>query len=174
MGSSGALRQLVARLSMASEFIANIALFLMTLGITADVFYRWLAGVSSKSVVELTGYLMVAVVFFGLAPAQRARAHIKVDIFLNMFPKAVKRAIEWLTQVMFIVYSVILCYLGWDSVTTSYMFKTTSRTGLDVLVWPFQLFIPIGLALLIVVLISEMIDKPGVGTDGSGAALVHD
>ena len=83
------LRALAARLSSVGEFLSNLALLFMTLGITADVLARWLAGTASKAAVELTGYFMVAVVFLGLAPAQRVKAHIQIEVFVKLLPERI-------------------------------------------------------------------------------------
>jgi TRAP-type C4-dicarboxylate transport system permease small subunit len=168
------LNALAARLSAIGEFASNVALLLMTLGITADVLMRWLVGSASKAAVELTGYLMVMVVYFGLGPTQRARAHIQIDLLVRLLPAPMARAIALVNSILFLFYAVALAALGWKSVSTSYFFGTTSRTGLDVIVWPFQLFIPVGLAILIVVLLAEILSGGRTAGGPKPAAAIHD
>src|SRR5215208_1847835 len=168
------LRSMPAVLATVGEMLASVALFLMAIGITADVLARWLVGAGSNAAVEITGYLMVAIVFLGLAPAQRAKAHIQIEVFIALLPAAWVRGIRKLNRVLFLLYAIVLAYLGWKSVSTSLLLKTTSRTALDLVVWPFQLFIPIGLVILVIVLLTEILRGSEPMQADEAVVVIHD
>ena len=50
--------------------------------------------------------------------------------------------------VLFFIYASLLCGFTWKFFRTSLTLKTSSTTGADIMLWPIQLFMPIGLALL--------------------------
>lgn len=162
------------QLSEAGARVSSLALLLMTIGITVDVIARAVLGFGTKATVELTGYLMVAVVFFGLAPAQRINAHIRIDLVLALLPKPVSRVVDFINSLLFLVYCIVLAYLGMKSALTSYDFGSSSRTNIDIVIWPFQLLIPIGLFSIILVLISEMILGKQYSAQSQPANLIHD
>ncbi len=146
--------QTVARaLATLSGRIAAIALFIMATGVTVDILERYFLGRSTQMAVEVSGYLLVAIVFLGLSYTQINNAHIKIELLLNILPKPMRKAINAFNLVAFLVYCTILVGLGIRSVLTSYRFKSTSRTSLDITIWPIQLVIPVGLIILILVLL---------------------
>lgn len=67
-----------------STFIAAAALLAMTAIISIEIFSRVVLNEPTSWVTEVAAYLLVAIVFFGLAPAERAGAHIQVELLLNV------------------------------------------------------------------------------------------
>ncbi len=136
--------------------MASVALMIMAVGVTLDVLARFILGAGTKMAVEFSGYLLVAIVFLGLAYTHKADAHIRVDFLIKKLPE---RFIKWfkvMDSMVFLFYVIFLGYFGFDSVMTSYQFGTTSRTGIDIIIWPFQLMIPIGLVLTSLLLICNI------------------
>lgn len=142
-------------LALLSGGVAAVALLVMATGVTVDVLGRYFLGRSTQMAVEVSGYLLVAIVFLGLSYTQLNNAHIKIDLALNLLPQSLRKAVTAFNLVAFIVYCAVLAGLGLRAVWTSYRFHTTSRTSLDITVWPIQLVIPAGLIILILVLLSS-------------------
>ncbi len=138
--------------------MAAAALLLMTLGVTLDVLARFVLGSGTKVGVEFSGYLLVAIVFLGIAHTHKENGHIRVDFFVNMLPRRLQNWIKIFGSALFLFYSYFLARLGWKSFLTSYQFNTTSRTGIDVVIWPYQLVIPVGLFLVCILLVVYLID----------------
>ena len=135
------------RLSVAGGYIASAALLVMTVGVSLAVLARFFFGAGTKAATELSGYLLVAIVFFGLAYTDKTKGHVEIHFFTARLPAAMQRGLRFFNSFVFLAYTVVLAYFGWRTVWDSYTFNSTSRTGLDVLIWPYQLFIPVGLAL---------------------------
>jgi len=158
--STGAwLCRAVSWLSAGAGRIASYAVFAMTLLVTIDVAMRFLFNSGTQMAVEYAGYLLVVTIFFGLAHTQAEGRHIQVDALVKRFSSKVQ---DWLNVVslgLFLIYAIILCHSTWSFFSNSFKYKTTSLTALDVLVWPYQIFMPLGLALLSMLLICVIYNK---------------
>ena len=136
--------------------LASGAIFVMAIGVTLDVLARFILGAGTKMAVEFSGYLLVAIVFLGLAYTHGEDAHIRVDFLVKKLPERMRRWIKVIDSIVFLLYVIFLGYYGFDAVQTSYQFGTTSRTGIDIIVWPFQLIIPVGLTLTSLLLVCNI------------------
>ena len=155
-GFISAVTSLIRWLTTAGGVLAAFGIFAITVIVTGDVTARFLAGAGTKWTLEFTGYLLVMVVFLGLAYTLRERSHIRILFLVDRLPKKVQAWIEVVTSFIFLGFCAFLCYLTWHPTLTSINFGTTSRTGVDVLVWPYQLFMPLGLALISILLIGNI------------------
>jgi TRAP-type C4-dicarboxylate transport system permease small subunit len=152
-------RGAVNLLSIGSGKIASYAIFGMTLLVTIDVTMRFLLGHGTKAAVEFSSYLLVLIIFFGLAYTQREGRHITVDALVKRFPGKVQDWFKVISLALFLSYTIILCWLTWSFFLASYKYKTTSLSALDVQVWPYQLFMPLGLALISLLLVYDIYNK---------------
>jgi C4-dicarboxylate transporter, DctQ subunit len=128
--------------------VAAYCILAATLMITSDVLARYLLGAGTKWVVEYTGYLVVAIVFLGLAYVQKDHEHALVDFVLTKLSRKIQRWVTVIGLIMFLAYSVFLGLFSWQTFIRSFSLQITSRTAVDVPLWPYQLMIPLGLALL--------------------------
>lgn len=145
----------VNQITLSASGIAGLALLVMTLIITMDVVLRY-AFTPTKWVHELSTYLMVVLVFMGLAYALKEDAHIKVDFLVVRLPRRIQDWMKVIHSALFLVFTIILFYLNWHLFNQSFALKTTSRTSIDVIVWPAQLFMPLGLAIMSLLLICNI------------------
>ena len=155
-GLLSAVTSLIRWLTTGGGVLAAFGIFAITLMVTGDVTARFLAGAGTKWTLEFTGYLLVMVVFLGLAYTLRERSHIRILFLVDRLPKKVQAWMEVVTSFIFLGFCAFLCYLTWHLTLTSIILGTTSRTGVDVLVWPYQLFMPLGLALISILLIGNI------------------
>lgn len=134
-------------LAVAGAYVAAAGILIMTVGLTLDVSVRYIFGAGTKYATELSGYIVVGVVFLGLAYTHLTKGHIEIDFVVKRLSPRPQRWLRLFNSLVFFGYTVLLGYYGWRTVSDSYIFKTTSRTGWDVIVWPYQALIPIGLAM---------------------------
>lgn len=144
------------RLTLAASDIAGLALLVMTLMVTMDVVLRYGFNAPTKWVNEFSGYLMVVLIFLGLSYALKENAHIRVDFLVVRLPRRIQDWMKVIASTLLLVYTMILFYLNWHFFVESFAFQTTSRTSMDVIVWPAQLFMPLGLAILGLLLICNI------------------
>lgn len=159
-------------LSVAGGYIASAALLVMTVGVTLDVLARFFLGAGTKAAIEMSGYLLVMIVFFGLAYTHKTKGHIEIDFVTSRLSTATQRHLRFFNSIVFLAYTVLLGYFGWRTFWTSFEFNSTSRTGLDVLIWPYQLVIPVGLALATLLLAAQILVEVAryVRTNSAGGA----
>jgi TRAP-type C4-dicarboxylate transport system permease small subunit len=136
--------------------LAAFSLFSMIGLITVDVIGRKF-GHPTGVTYEISGYLLVIVVFLGLAYTLRTGKHIEISAVTSRLSQ---RARKWLK----VVTSVIgLAYIGWlfwftlKNAMLSYTLKSVSRTALKTPLWTMELLLPIGLSLLGLAIVVETI-----------------
>jgi len=135
---------------------ASYLILLISVMVTLDIAARYLLGASSEWTIEFTAYFMVALIFFGLPYTTKEEANIKIDIIFSRLPEKIQKILTLLSSIVFMFFAALLGYLSWDSVVTSFVFHTTSRTSIDVIIWPFQLPIPLGLSILTLFIIRDI------------------
>lgn len=84
----------VDALSDAAGAVAGAATVVLTVMVTAGVAARRVFNAPFLFVEELSGYLVLAIVFLGLATTLRTGGHIRVDILLGRTTGAVRIALQ--------------------------------------------------------------------------------
>ena len=148
MAKTGWLDSILNGLVVMGGKVAAYCVLAATLMVTGDVLARYLLGAGTKWVVEYTGYLVVAIVFLGLAYVQKEHEHALVDFVLTKLSRKIQSWVTVIGLIMFLAYSVFLGLFSWQTFIRSFSLQITSRTAVDVPLWPYQLLIPLGLALL--------------------------
>lgn len=131
--------------------------FLMMLTVV-DVARRNLTGRALPGTVEYSELLMVALVFLGLAAAQRRKEHVAVNLVTSRLPVRVSRGIRTAGLAVVIVFIV---WMTWETGQEAYrsFSKNEVRIGLQaVRVWPARLAMPLGLAALLLQLVADIVD----------------
>lgn len=107
---------------------------------------------------EMVTYLILVVAFFGLARTQQMGKHIELQaVTMRLSPKTRGRL-----RVATLIASII--FLGWftwatgDAVKEFYTSRAASISFLHTPLWIPYLFVPLGFALLIMEIISELIE----------------
>jgi TRAP-type C4-dicarboxylate transport system permease small subunit len=145
----------VNQTTLLASGIAGLALLVMTLIITMDVVLRY-AFTPTKWVQEFSTYLMVVLIFLGLAYALKEDAHIKVDFLVVRLPRRIQDWMQVIHSTLFLVFTIIIFYFNWHLFNQSFALKSTSYTSVDVIIWPAQLFMPLGLAIMGLLLICNI------------------
>ena len=131
-------------------------IFLMTLLITIDVLGRAI-GMPSYIADEMSGYLLIGIVFLGLGYTQRKGKHIQITILTRNLSGRKRRIIEIATLLLALV------FIGWFTFSTiapviqNYQVNATSLSIIATPLWIPWLLIPLGLAILAIELIVELI-----------------
>lgn len=153
----------IGALERAANFISNILvhismgmlLVMMLLGF-ADVFGRYLLNSPITGTLEVFEILLPGIVVFSLAYAQRAKAHIAVDIFYARFPSPFKKAVGLVINLWAILFFAVV---AWRSTLIAILHWHTGRriSNLEVPIYAIDLFVPVGALAICLVLISELL-----------------
>lgn len=148
------LSTLVSRLFIA---LAAAITVIMAASITYSVFLRYVLNTPQTWTDELMGYLMVAVVMFGLGETVRRGDHIAVDLLTTRLgPRGRVVARVWALVAMIIVAAVLLVR-SWDMVAFSLMVGLLSDGYLSMPIWIPQSSLLVGFAIMILESVNQLL-----------------
>jgi TRAP-type C4-dicarboxylate transport system permease small subunit len=137
----------IARTSKTASLLGGLAVLLMTGLISFDVLMRYFLGEPQLFVDEVSGFLQVLVIFWGLAYTFQAGGHIRVDLLTTHLPAAVRAWLRVVTLAAGITLLAVVAWATWESARTAYHYGRVSTVMLYPL-WLPMLLIPTGLALM--------------------------
>lgn len=150
-----ALRAAVRTLNRVAAALASAALLAMVALITLQVVLRRLFDSPIDYTDEASGYLLVAVTLFGLSYAMEKGDHIRVDMGIEGLPPRILRWCRVGWCVFGIAFSALLAFETARYTMESVRLGTVSIDS-QRLVWPMQLLLPIGFALLALELVTQL------------------
>jgi len=140
-------------ISRTFEVLGGLLVLVMMLTITVEVTVRTIWGKSTMVAFDLVGILLGCAVFLGLAESYRAGAHVRIGSFVMRLSERARRVLDVLVWLATFVYaSLIFRYslsLALDSLRTNAQAQTLLRFPL----FPFQIIVPIGTLLFMIILI---------------------
>lgn len=153
------ITRLLGRLIDLVTIVGAIAIVLMMLHITLDVFLRYVFwSPPPGTLVFVSNYYMVAVSFLALAFAERRNAHIAVEVVFEYFPLRFQRLTSCLGAALSALIFGMLAWRGLDEALRkqaidAFMFEQ----GLRIPIWPSYYLLPIGAGLMSLVLVFKII-----------------
>ena len=78
----------------------------------ADVIARLAFSTSIAVANELARFSFVYMIYFGVSYAIRERRHMRVTVLIDVMPKALRHWMFVLSELIFLIYSVVVCWLG--------------------------------------------------------------
>ena len=144
-GPAGRLHRLLVQ---AAGGLAAAAILAMTLLITLDVTGRYLFGRPTLIAVEMSGYLLVAMVFLGLAYTDHRGRHIQIAILTSRLPPRGQAVLGMVNTAIASAFCLWLAWLTLQPVLLDRAFGTVSLTGTRTPIWIPSAAIPLGLALV--------------------------
>ena len=158
MDKEGSFKKILAIIDFISTvgmYASGIGISIMALFITLEIAGRHLLGYSMLIVDEWSGYLLVIVTFLGLVYTMKTNGFLQIEFFLNRLSPKPRRILHIVLISLALAYSVLIAYKlilhTWSSYSTGQVSISISQTPLYI---P-QVFMPIGMFLLILQLIRE-------------------
>jgi len=145
----GAIEGVINTLTWCGTFAGAGALALMGALITFEVLGRFLFGYSTLFADEMSGYLLVLLLFAGLAHTLRTGGFLRVEFLFNRLPKRVQIWVELTASIISLFYMAVLSYEAWLMVYDAYDFAFTSVRPSGILLWIPQACLPLGCSLLV-------------------------
>ncbi|MBI2847554.1 MAG: TRAP transporter small permease subunit, partial [Chloroflexi bacterium] len=122
------LDRVIAYLGYGGAAMGVISVLIMTVMITIGALLRYLVNVNLKFVDEYGGYLLVVVVFMGLAYTMRKEAHVAADIVVSKLPKRARNGVHLATSVIALVLICMYLWSAWQFFVKSLRSGMTSVT----------------------------------------------
>ena len=156
--TAGSLERVAEVISNILAYISMGMLMLMMLLGFADVFGRYILNKPIIGTLESFEILLPGVVLFSLAYAQRAKAHIAMDIFYARFPTRLQRVVGICIHAWAIFFFAVVI---WRSTLIAILHWNTGRliSNLSVPIYLVDLFVPLGALAIFLVLISELLSS---------------
>ncbi len=148
---------MIDKLSLRAAQVAVVALIVMMLLITVEVILRKWFGTSTKIAHDFSGYLLVALFFWGIAETLRVGKHLRVTILFDRL-KVKTQSILYKTSVILGIALVLL--LLWASagfVISSYKSGAVIGDIVEIPEFIPELLIPIGFFFFALQLVAHLI-----------------
>lgn len=150
------VRPILDRVSSGAAFIAGLAVLAMTVMVSFDVLMRYFLNQPQLFVDELASFLLVGIIFWGAAQTFQKGGHIRVDLITNRLSPKVRRVLRIITLAIGIIFlAIVAC----ETVASSVIAYRQERVS-AVMIYPLwipMLLIPIGLALMMLVMAVSLI-----------------
>ncbi|HZQ74766.1 MAG TPA: TRAP transporter small permease [Burkholderiales bacterium] len=133
--------------------------------ITFDVLARQFLGFSSKSTVEMTGYMLAVGISWGLAYALVERIHVRIDVLINRLPLELRQYLHGISLLLLTVFAGFLAWASIMLVRESIEFHATDLSPLSVPLaapqglWALGLCVFFGLCLVTLVEVGLLLVK---------------
>lgn len=101
--------------------VGGACLFVLMALVVSDSGGRYFFNAPISGVYEFSEfYLMIGIVFLGLARTQRLKAHVRVELLIERFPKPIARVLEVLflltTVIVFACITYVTARNGWNNI----------------------------------------------------------
>jgi TRAP-type mannitol/chloroaromatic compound transport system permease small subunit len=158
------IRKLLDRVNRIIEYVSDLGLvfsgiliLVMSVLSTYGVGRRYLLHRPEPYSYELSTMLLVACVVFAVAGLQRYKRHLRVDFIANFLPATVQNAlIDIVTPILGLFYVVVITWKSLDNALYSMSIWETSQSSWEEPLFPVKFLVPIGMALLCLVLAAQL------------------
>lgn len=160
--------------------IAAASLFLMALLVAAHVLMRATVGAGVRGVNEVSQYLLVAVVYAGLAAALRDGSFIRVHLLISRMSGRLQSMFIRLVALISLGFMGLLTWRSWSFALESFRRGTESIGVLETPLWMPHSIVAIGSTALTVQLLAILADPTsqrtteGTSSDGVSATMDPD
>lgn len=102
-------------------FICITLMSVLTIVLGIQVFMRYVMQASLSWSEELARYMFVWLVYIGISYGAKVMRHIKIDAGLYFFPKAWRRYVVIIGDIIFLIFSIVIVYFAWGLAVRQYM-----------------------------------------------------
>ena len=124
---------------------------------TADVIFRYFFSKPIVGTLEISEILLPGIVFFGWSYTQARRGHVAVRFVVDRFTPRVQQAIDLVASLLMFIFLALVVWRGIET-AISYWHSNRWIAVLNVPIFPFQLFVPLGAFVFCLVLITQVLD----------------
>jgi TRAP-type C4-dicarboxylate transport system permease small subunit len=153
----GSVIDAIERLNVVCGIIAGCGILALVAFLAVSVIMRYLFHRPLEFGEEITGYLLVLIVFLGLAYSLKIGAHIRTDVLTRYAPDRLRYYLEIIAYVFGLTFAAIFTVAGWKLVIKNYIHGTIDFGSLMTPVWIPMTLVGIGATLLLVQFIITLV-----------------
>jgi TRAP-type C4-dicarboxylate transport system permease small subunit len=150
------LRRLALQVNMPFGYGAAALVLLMMLTVIYDVVARLAFRAPTLWVIDVNEYMLVYLTFLPAAWILMKDGHIKVEIVVSRLGPRGRRLTAFVTDVIGLLYSVILAWQGWLVAWDAWQHDYRFSTALSAPQFPVFVIIPIGSAWLCLAFLARL------------------
>ncbi|WP_083006112.1 TRAP transporter small permease subunit [Halomonas sp. GT] len=139
---------IVRKVGDASFYISLFIMFFLVISISWEVLNRFLLGVSSVWVSEVSGYLVAGILFMAAGKVYRENGHVGMTILVDRLPARLHYLVLGLVDFFVFVFALVMAWATYDMAMLSYELGWRSSTTLAMPLYLPQSFMPIGSSIL--------------------------
>ena len=139
-----------------SGFCGWLMMAMMIL-LVADIIGRT-AGRPLQGMAELSVFVMMVVIYLGLARCEENREHVGLEIVVNALPSTAKRYMVFITHILAVVTVGLLLYAVSQNALASFKNNEAIEGTVELRIWPVKFFMVVGLFFFLVQTIRHMVD----------------
>ena len=136
--------------------IAGIVLFSMMMLTTIDVICRYFFNASILGVYEITEFMMVSVVFFSLAYAQKLDGHVAVNLVVDRLSNKPRHLFNVFNFLISVVFLLIIAWMSFSQGVELFHSNRVSGNW-NIPVYPFFIILALGCAAMALELLKDLI-----------------
>jgi len=137
------------------SWIVGLGVIVMMAGVVREAVGRYFFNSPTQWVIELSGYLMVALVFLGGAYTYLNDGHVRVDMIYLRSGRKVRRCLDFFGYLVVLSYSIVLMWQSWNMAWGSFGSKATSMDA-GIPLFPVQATVPLGCLFLSVAVLIKI------------------
>jgi TRAP-type C4-dicarboxylate transport system permease small subunit len=142
----------------ANWFAIVVIMTAMMLLITLDVILRYVLNSPLAWGQEVTGYMLMAIIFMSIGYCWIEKGHIRMELVYERVSGRGRAILDVLAPLVGLFFWGALAYQGWLDVQSAIdLNETGSETGLPV--WPFRLVMTHGLILFVLALVGSLLSS---------------
>lgn len=153
-------RDLLGVIAKAGVHLGAVLLQIAAVALVINAIYRYTVGGGFLVLAEGSRFVLLVVVFLGLAGTHLAGGHVRVEILMTALPTRVRKLLEhYLIPLASILFLSLIIWSGWVATMQMFDHGTTTPTRPAILMWPIAAVVPLGAGLLVLVLIAQFIRR---------------
>ena len=98
-----------------------------------------------QGMAELSVFVMMVVIYLGLARCEENRGHVYLEIGRNLLPPSLRRICEGVAYLFAMITAGVLLYVGTQNALFSFMSNESIEGTVELRIWPIKFIMVIGL-----------------------------
>ncbi len=154
------LAAVIDRLADGAAWVAGVTMLALTVLVAVSVVARRVFNAPLLVTEEISGYLVLAIVFLGLAYTLKTEGHVRVDVILTHVPVHARAVMETVASLIGLVFAGFLLAGCWWQVSQYWSQGSRSFRYLETPLWIPGTLLIVGAALLVLQLVGRLLHRP--------------